>query len=156
MGRLWVWRTVLIAGAHFQIAGTSAASPYFGKLRADLLCLDDATALRAMDVFSENSLPLLIPARSENHQVARDIFRSPGVAISGMPKCVKMEKEGCGDMRFLRIFARRFALSSSFGARARTLGSMEERAASRAECTTAWRRMPGSSRLLPGRPDSFD
>ena len=69
---------------HIPIAGTSAGAAFSWKLRVDSSFLDDVIAPRAVGVFYK--LPLLIPARPEFPQEARDVLRSSRLAISGWPE----------------------------------------------------------------------
>ena len=62
------------------------------KLLADLLFLDDITALRAMDVFS-TSAPSM-PVRAKNPQEVWGAFCNSRIGIFGPPQCVQMDKGG--------------------------------------------------------------
>ena len=61
------------------IAATSAASTLNEKLRADLLFLDDALALRAADVYSKYFS--VMPARPRNPRRVRDACRSGWIGV---------------------------------------------------------------------------
>ena len=74
---------------HLPVAGTSPVSPFNEKPQLVLLFLDDAIALDALDISYEFSL--LIPVRSEKPLEAWDAFCSSRIAISGRPKCMRMD-----------------------------------------------------------------
>ena len=89
---------------HIPIAGTSSASPFNGKVGVDLLYLDGAIALRAVDVVSKYSL--LTSERSGNPQDTRGVLRSPRIAILAKPGCIRMSREVNGEIEFGRIASR--------------------------------------------------
>ena len=75
-----------------QIAVTSVASAFNGKLQVESPRLGDAIAFRAKGAFPKYSL--LVPVRYEKHPEARNVFRSLRIAIFGRPKSMRPDKAG--------------------------------------------------------------
>ena len=68
---------------HVPTARTSTVAAFNEKVQVDLLFLGNLIVLRAMDLFSENSL--LLPAQCENPQEVRDAFCGGWLGAFGPP-----------------------------------------------------------------------
>ena len=83
---------------HVPIAGPATLSMLNGKLRTDLLFLDHAIALRAMDVSSsrarQSGTPFSSRRAQKNPQEACDAFRIARIGVFGHPKCMQMDGVG--------------------------------------------------------------
>ena len=73
---------------HVPIVGTSTASMLHEKVQVNVPFSDDVIALRAVDMYFENSLLLL--AQSANPQEVRDSFRAEWLRIFGPPAGIQM------------------------------------------------------------------
>ena len=77
---------------HGPTAGTSTVWMFNEMAQAGLLFLGDLVALRAMDMFSKNSL--ILPARSKNPPDVWDSSRGGWLGTFGPPKCLQMDERG--------------------------------------------------------------
>ena len=77
---------------HLPAAWTSPTSPFNGKLQVDPLPPGDATALHALDMYSEHSL--LVKVCSGDPKTVSDARDGSRIAVSGRHQTIQMDAGG--------------------------------------------------------------
>ena len=129
---------------NLPIAGTPTVSMFNGKRRARC----PAIALRGMDAYSKNSLP--IPPRSGNSQEVWSVCRRSLITILGGPKRIQVDggvKRGNGIRADFRTGRR---IKVQFRERARSLGPSDEEMGSHVAFQIVWLQVVVFRAMAPG------